>query len=499
VSIADGQTYGRILKTSALLGCASLIHVLLGIVRVKVLAVQLGPEFYGQMALYSGLTGIIGAVVSLGIGQGAVREIAAAVGSGDQRRVSATVAVLRRLVWITGLIGLLVTVVLAYPASWWTFDSPDYAWGMAALGITVLFTQLQSGQNAILSGFRKIRELAAINIVGGVWSTILAIPILLIFREQGIVPFLLAVAAGQLAASWWYARRVPLSHIQLTQNEFQTEARVILGLGITMVAAGVVVSASAYAIQLILLKYVDEAAVGLYQSAFTISGIYVGFILQAMSGDYYPRLAGVSEDRAARNRLVQEQSEMAILLAIPGLVGSLVFSELLILLLYSHRFDGAAGIFHWQTLGLLGRIVSWPLGFIFLARNDRWAFFFSELATAGVHVAAVWVAVNYYGMVGGGIGFAVQYLFYIACVCWITRVRHGYVWERSTLILVLTGTLFVGLAFGSTYITDVFWRYGAGGLLTFASAIWSVYGLVQRIGRERINARIRKFRSWFRW
>ena len=37
-------------------------------------------------------------------------------------------------------------------------------------------------------------------------------------------------------------------------------------------------------------------AAGLYQAAWTLSGLYVGFILQSMGTDFYPRLVGCCED-----------------------------------------------------------------------------------------------------------------------------------------------------------------------------------------------------------
>ena len=498
-SPATGQSYGRILKSSALLGGSSLVNVLLGMLRVKVLAVQLGPALFGVMSLYTSLTGMICSVVSLGIGQSAVREIAAAAGSGDEQRVARTVAILRRVVWLTGGLGLLVTIAVALPASWWTFGDHIHAWAIALLAVTVLFTQLQAGQGALLLGLRKVREVAMINLLGGVWSTLLAIPILLIFREQGIVPFLIAVAAGQLASSWWYARRVPLAAVRVSWSETLHGSREMLHLGLTLVVSGVAVTASGYLIRLILQHQIGEAAVGLYQSAFTISGLYVGFILEAMGGDYYPRLAAVGEDRLQRNQLVNEQAEMAILLAVPGLVAALVVSEVLIRLLYSDRFAGASDILRWQMLGLLGRIITWPLGYILLARADKRAFLFTELAAVGVHILLVWLAVQAFGAVGAGIAFAGQYLFYLFLITAVIRMRHGFSWHAQGRRLVAYGALLVMVAFVSTYIGSTIWRYLAGGLLMLITLAWSLQGFIQRLGRERLLAALRGLAQRVGW
>ena len=76
------NSYGRIMKSSTLLGGSSLINVGLGIFRTKILAVQLGPALFGVMGLYTALTSMIGSVASLGIGhKAAVRDIAEAMGT----------------------------------------------------------------------------------------------------------------------------------------------------------------------------------------------------------------------------------------------------------------------------------------------------------------------------------------------------------------------------------------------------------------------------------
>ena len=47
-------------------------------------------------------------------------------------------------------------------------------------------------------------------------------------------------------------------------------------------------------------------AAGFYQAAWTLGGLYVGIILQAMGADFYPRLVGVATDNPQWNRLVND-------------------------------------------------------------------------------------------------------------------------------------------------------------------------------------------------
>ena len=174
------------------------------------------------------------------------------------------------------------------------------------------------------------------------------------------MPFLLAIALGKLAASWWYASRKSLPTVIVSWKDMQAESSEMLRLGVVLMISGVALSISGYFVKLIIQRYLGETSVGLYQAAYTVLGIYIGFILHSMSGDFFPHLTLVADDKAARNKLVNEQMDIAILIAVPGLVALLVFADLLLWVLYSERFVDGTAIFRWLILGMLVKILSWP-------------------------------------------------------------------------------------------------------------------------------------------
>ena len=47
-----------------------------------------------------------------------------------------------------------------------------------------------------------------------------------------------------------------------------------------------------------------------------------------MGADFYPRLTAVSKDNVACNRLVNEQARISLLLAGPGVIGTLTLAAL---------------------------------------------------------------------------------------------------------------------------------------------------------------------------
>src|SRR5205807_9242592 len=139
---------------------------------------------------------------------------------------------------------------------------------------------------------------------------------------------------------------------------------------------------------------------GLYEAAWTLGGLYVGFVLQAMGTDFYPRLVGVANNNAECNRLVNEQAQVSMLLAAPGVIATMTFAPLVIAMLYSAAFDGAVEVLRWICLGMALRVITWPIGFIIVAKGRRAVFFGAELVWTIVNVGLAWLCVREFGLNG---------------------------------------------------------------------------------------------------
>src|SRR5260370_13673465 len=104
-AVAEGERYGQMLKSAVLIGGSSALNVALGIIRSKAMALLLGPAGFGLMGLYMSISNLAQSIAGMGVNSSGVRQIAAAVGTGDTARIARTAAVLRRAavrVWAAG-------------------------------------------------------------------------------------------------------------------------------------------------------------------------------------------------------------------------------------------------------------------------------------------------------------------------------------------------------------------------------------------------------------
>jgi PST family polysaccharide transporter len=248
----------------------------------------------------------------------------------------------------------------------------------------------------------------------------------------------------------------------------------------------------AYAARVLLLRYEGVEATGLYQAAWTLGGLYVGFVLQAMGADFYPRLTASASNNTVCNRLVNEQTRIGLLIAGPGLLATLTFAPIVIAVLYSAKFFGAVGILRWICLGTTLQVVSWPMGYIILAKGRRNIFFWSEVAWAVVSLSLVWSCVAFWGATGAGIAFFGSYVFHALFIYVVVRELTGFQWspENRTLGLLLLST--VAIVFCGAYVLAPFWTISIGSLVVLLSVVYSIRTLSTLIALEELPRPVRK-------
>ena len=486
------HSYAQILKSSALIGGSQVLNIAIGIVRTKAMAMLLGPGGFGLAGLYNSVADITQNIAGMGINSSGVRQIAEAVGSEETERIARTAAVLRRTAVALGFLGALLLVVFSRQVSTLTFGDSRHAYAICLLSIAVFFKSVSAGQGALIQGMRRIADLAKMGVLGGFFGTLVSIPVIYVFREQGVVPSLVAIAAMTLLTSWWYSRKLRTYTPPISVFELRQEVAPLLKLGFVFMASGLMTLGVAYAIRITVLHKLGYEATGLYQSSWTLGGLYVGFILQAMGADFYPRLTASANDNATCNRLVNEQAHVGLLLACPGVIATLTFAPIVVALFYSAKFSPAVGLLRWICLGATMQVVSWPMGFIIVAKGRQNLFFFCELAWAIVSLGLAWTCVRSFGLNGTGIAFFGSYVFHALLLYPIVKRLSGFSWSADNLrtgglLLALIGAVFCGIL-----VLPLSLAVCIGVPATLLSAYYSISVLAEFVSLDRIPRPIRQ-------
>lgn len=446
----DGKSYRQILRSTSIIGGASVINILIGLVRIKVVAVLLGPSGVGLIGLFNNLMGTAANVAALGTGTVGTRQIAEAAGRGDANAVAAArralfwgalaLAAAGSLVfWL--LRGMLATHVLSDPAL-----SDEVGWMALGVGLTVA----GGSQGALLNGLRRIGDLAKVSVYSAVIATALGVGAIWLWHEKGLLIYLLLTPVASFVVGHWYVARLPRVAAPPTPlREMMQQWTTLARMGMAFMLAGLAVTVGQLMVRAMVQRELGVDALGHFEAAWVISMTYIGFVLRAMGTDYYPRLTAVIHDHAAVNRLVNEQTEVALLLAGPVFLIMLGLAPWVIELLYSSKFSEATAVLRWQILGDILKVASWPLGFIILAAGNGRTFLICETLAMAVFALFVWLGLPYFGLEATGVGFLVMYGIYLPVVYWLARQRTGFRWAPTiglTILLLIVGGILVGCA-----------------------------------------------------
>jgi len=471
-------SYHRILKSTSIIGGASFANIVIGILRTKVLAVLLGPAGVGLTSLYTSLIATASSFASMGVGTVGTRQIAEACSKDDAR----SLAVVRRaMFWDTmflASIGALAVwslrTMLAARVLGNASDSVLVGW----LSLGVALSVAGASQGALIQGMRRIGDIARLSVLGSLFNTILGIGLLWRWGKEGLVAYVLVGPLVSFVLGHLYVSRLPKVRAEaITLKELTHEWTTLLRFGLAFVGAGLVGSLTQLWIRVDVARVLGAGPLGQYQAAWMISMQYVAFVLTAMGADYYPRLTSVVHDFKAAVRLVNEQTEIAMLLSAPVLIAMMALAPWIIHLLYASSFTPAIEILRWQVLGDVLKVASWPLGFVILAAGDGKAYFWCETATSILPAVLIAGLAPLMGLRITGVSYLAMYGFCLPLVYWLARQRIEFHWTKPVFhLLVVTFTLCAGVGIISS-ITR--WGGVLGGFAALAFAVFSLGRLTE--------------------
>ena len=205
----------------------------------------------------------------------------------------------------------------------------------------------------------------------------------------------------------------------------------------------------------------------------------------------------MANDHAECNRLVNEQAEVGLLLAGPGVIATLTFAPLVMQLFYASEFWPAVEVLRWICLGMTLRVASWPMGFILLAKGARKLFFWSELLSNLLFVGLVWLGVGFWGLKGTGIAFFGLYVAYWIGIYMIVRRLSGFRWSPANRRVVLLLAPAVAAVFVSWYFLPSLAAMIFGAAITLLAGIYSLKTLCGLVSLEQMPSPVRKMISVF--
>jgi PST family polysaccharide transporter len=389
-------------------------------------------------------------IFSLGISQSAARYLASLSSADSTDIIQTMVQWIRFLALTFSLCAAIIFGCFPNHLSQLAFGDVTYAKFSLLMGIAIGFQVLCESEKGILIGLREVRRLAYGNALGVISGSIILILTLIIFKLS-LLPWILCISSLFMwIAMFWQARSFGMRRsmdFKVFKSHVYHYTFRIIQLGLVLTLSGILTSLVAWVTKFwIRTEYADVDGqfngVALLGQAFRISGLYVNFVLGAMAADFLPRLTQSSLEPASCRRTVNEQIEVGILMVVPGIVGLVLFREYALSIFYTKEFVAASPLVVWFSLGCLGRVITWPIAYLFVAFEKKWIFFGIEILSAGIHLGLIYLFMQWTGITGAAMAFAVLYLLYGSLVLALSFHQFQYLPSRN---VVLTGAVAIAL------------------------------------------------------
>lgn len=457
------NNYKNIAKTSGLIGLVQIIRIVFGIINTKVLAVFIGTAGYGIYGMYQSFISITSSFASLGVNQSGVREISKK--ASDSRQVLRCIWIFRHIVFISSILVAVVCIAFSKTISKSLFGTSDYCLGVSIVALTIITDAVSRGQIAILNGLRYIRYMALSQIIGIILGSIATVGIVIIFRDKGIVIYILAISVFSFLTTSWFVCKLRLKLIKPTYKEFIQGTKSLLKIGLGFCITGLIFGGMTYISRLFLLHNFGLESVGIYMASWTLSNLYVGMVLSSMGVDFMPRIMKNINKNSALNIDINEQMEFGVAVTGIGVVSVIIFASVILNLFYSSEFVMAQTIIRWQALGVALRVLAYPMGYVVMGKDKPITYTLLQTGFYVLEFMFLVIVSKLWGFNALGVNYFVGYLIY--CIVLFVIMKRMINLKMSLLLkkLLAIEWLFIIISFVLSVFLTGYYLWFIGGLL----------------------------------
>lgn len=473
--MSEEKHYNAIFKSTFLFGFVQAFSIIIKVILNKVAAITLGTQGVGLIGLYTSAIGMLKTGTGMGISQSAVRDISEANEINDIDRFSKTIVTTNKIIILTAFLGLFVTIILSPLLSKWTFGDNLHIGGFIIISFAVALTTLWEGQLAILKGMRRLRLLAKANIFGAATGLFISIPLYLIYEMKGIIPVLIITPLSALLLSNYYVRKIKYKRVKLSNKEIFQSASPMMKMGIALSFTTFLSQISTFAISAYIGSEGGLKNVGFYNAGVMIMVGYFSIVINALTTDYYPRIAAVNNDNSKLQTALNQQSIVSLLISFPLIVLFLFLLPFLITLLYSKEFYPIIDFVRIGIYGTLITICSNQVDLILIAKNDTKIYTFVAVVYRVIEVVLNVVLYKVYGLVGLGISMLLTGIVHMFIMVLVVKKLYLIRFEKLFIKTALIALVFVFLSSLISMMDNVIIKYSLGVAIFISTCYFSFY------------------------
>jgi PST family polysaccharide transporter len=347
----------------------------------------------------------------------------------------------------------------------------------------VLLTVASYIQVNTLNAYHRIKALALCGAWGRILGALFAIIPILIWGRRAVVPaVVMAAAGGWLASNRFLKKEVGRVNVRASFRGACAGARSLLKIGVPYIGSVALSKGASLVLPIVVVHMLGTAGVGYYRAASAVAVTYLGFLITAMSQDYFPRISAVSHNLDVLRHVVNEQQRLVLLLAVPMILGMLAVVPYAVPLVYSPKFRPAIELLEWSLIGDVFRLSSLTISIVILARCSGKALLFTEALLAVSTLGTSWLGIRWFGLPGLGMAFLLTYVIYYVAAWVIVRRETGLRFSRSNVQLLWAAISAAVLVRVLPYTPLAAFRTPVALALAAVASVWSLAALSREVG-----------------
>lgn len=432
----EENSFRNILKGTSIFGGVQVFNILISAIRLKFVAMILGPSGMGIAGLFNTASLTIQQFASLGLNLSIVKEIGQA--KENESRLADILTSIRPLILLSALFGALVCLLFPKILSSISFGTTDYTGAFLILSAAIFFSIAGSALMSVLQGLHAIKPLSKASLIGSLVGLIIGVPLYWLLGTEGIVPAMLVLA---LSTCTWYLISLKKT-LKVSASAWRSEIHLpllkkVLAMGIILMSNDLFRNLVSYLVNVYIRKQGGMDEVGFFQSCNTMTSQYSAIVFTAMAMDYLPRLSAVAGDNKKMCEIVNRQIEVVGLLIAPIACAVILLAPIVIELFQTKSFLVATPLLRLLALAVVVRALMYPLGYIVFAKDNRRLFFWME--SVGANILTLCMTCGGYFLFGlTGLGYA-EIADCAICLCiyiLVNKRLYGYSISRKALVIM---------------------------------------------------------------
>ncbi|MEN0053969.1 MAG: O-antigen translocase [Mucilaginibacter sp.] len=409
----------KLLKTSFFSAIITFVRIASGFVAAKVVALFTGPSGVALIGQFNNFISIVLTFANGAINTGVIKYTAEYENDELQLKKLFSTS-LKISIYCSAIFGVLL-LILASSVSQLLFKATIYDNPIRVLGITIILYSLNSLLISILNGKKQIKAYTKVNTAGSIIGLIFTVILVFFYKiigalyalvlSQSIVFFVTLIMI--IKSSWF-------SWSYFNQPFDKKMARGLWDFSFMAIISALSVPVSQIVLRNLLINKLGVNAAGYWQGMMRVSDGYLLLITTSLGTYYLPKLASLHTNKELRKEIFQGY-KIILPAVLIGCIILYLFRFFIIHVLYTKQFETMAELFIYQLLGDFFKMAAWILSYLMLAKALTKLFVITEIVFSISYVVLGYMGINFFGLKGITIAFALNYILYFLTMIFVFR------------------------------------------------------------------------------